>query len=144
MGPPGPGAGAAIRLGERAQKHDGERDTGGEDHIPEDQSSRGHTPAALPGPAGLPAGDMAADDRGDRERAQYQGHDSAYHRRNGQRVGLLSPALGDVISGSQLSSGIHRWPSPSTVAMKPSGSTRLRMSEVTFRLTNMVLSVRPV
>ena len=43
MGPPGPGAGAAIRLGETAQKHDSERDTGGEDHIPEDQPSRGHT-----------------------------------------------------------------------------------------------------
>ncbi len=49
MGPPGPDAGAAIRLGETAQKHDGERDTGGENHIPEDQPSRGHTPAALPG-----------------------------------------------------------------------------------------------
>ncbi len=46
-----------------------------------------------------PAGDMAGNDRDDRERAQHQRHHPAYHRHDRQRAGLLSPPLRRVISG---------------------------------------------
>jgi len=54
----------------------------------------------------------------------------------------------DAITSNRPASGSMRpcyeCPPPSTAAMNPSGSTRLRMSEFTLSLTNMVLSVRPV